>query len=96
MIVKACLRSGFCCKKGPCGFGHSISPTNPQCAFLIEHDDKTTSCGKYEEISKDPSSKFSPAFGSGCCMPLFNEARKQILQRDFKGVEQYIEIEDIY
>ena len=95
MIVRACLRSGFCCRRGPCGFGAPVSSTNPQCQFLIEHDDKTTSCGKHDEIIKDPSSVFSPAFGSGCCMPMFNEARTEILMRDYDGVEQYIEIKPL-
>lgn len=96
MIVKACLRSGFCCRKGPCGFGESISDSNHQCKHLIEHSDTTTSCGLYEEISKHPMSVISPAFGSGCCMPLFNEARFKIRQQKFGGQEQFIEIKDSY
>lgn len=95
MKVKACLRSGFCCKKGPCGFGESISNTEPQCKHLVVEDDGTTGCGIYSEIIKDPTSKFSPAFGSGCCMPLFNEAREAIKKSKYLGVEQYITIEEV-
>ncbi len=37
-------------------------------------------CGIAEEIVKDPTWKISPAFGAGCCRPLFNEARERILR----------------
>lgn len=90
MKVKACLRSGFCCKKGPCGFGESISNSNPQCSSLELHQDGTTSCGKYEEISQHPFASFSPAFGAGCCMPLFNDDRARIKNTLHGGQEQYV------
>lgn len=77
-------------------FGEAISDTNHQCKHLVEHDDSTTSCGIYSEISKDPTSVVSPAFGAGCCMPLFNEARHRIRQQQFGGEEQFIEIAEVW
>ena len=58
------------------------------------HEDETTSCAKYDYIRIQPGADFVPAFGAGCCMPLFNEYRDKILSRDFDGVEQVIEIRD--
>lgn len=92
MLVKKCLNSGFCCRQSPCGFGHR-SKNSPQCTYLKFRDDETSYCGKYEEIVKEPSHVWSPAFGSGCCSSM-NTFRENIKERDFNGVEQYIEIED--
>lgn len=94
IAVKECLRSGFCCTKSPCGYGAVTSNTNPACKYLVPHPDKRTSCGKYDEIIKDPNSKFSPAFGFGCCMPLGNGLRNDIRDRLFEGKEQYIDIDN--
>lgn len=78
-----CVQCGFCCAKTPCGFG-SWDEVRGGCACLTEDN----LCEKYEEILKDPSSKLSPAFGSGCCQPLFNERRREVLRKGFGGVEQ--------
>jgi hypothetical protein len=40
-------------------------------------------CGKKAEIDALPASmgaKWNPAFGAGCCMPLFNTNRQSILR----------------
>lgn len=78
---RPCLRSGMCCKKAPCPFGE-WNAARGQCRFLEvafkDGDVEVHSCGKYAEIAALPpeaGAEFSPAFGSGCCMPLFNEAR---------------------
>lgn len=94
MKVRACLRSGLCCRKSPCPYGEVISKTDSQCSSLVIHEDETTSCARYAYIITQPGADFVPAFGSGCCMPLFNEYREKILQRDFKGVEQVVYIKD--
>lgn len=93
MIVRQCLRSGLCCRKGLCGYGE-YDHTNKKCTSLIEHDDGTTSCGMYDVISQDPTAKISPAFGYGCCMPIGNTERERIKNVNYNGVEQFIEIED--
>jgi hypothetical protein len=93
MKVKACLRSGFCCSKAPCGFGEPVSNKNSQCKFLIMQEDGRSSCGKYDEIIKHPSSKFSPAFGAGCCMSMFNEKRDSIRKKFHNNEEIYVNVD---
>jgi hypothetical protein len=80
---RPCVGSGFCCKQAPCGFGKA-APGSPQCVYLERWEQTDTEtpryrCGKYEEIQKDPTAWFSPAFGAGCTSPLGNTAREQIL-----------------
>ncbi|MDK9790653.1 hypothetical protein [Vibrio sp. D431a] len=92
MMVKACVRSGMCCKKTPCGYGE-WNEDHTQCAFLEVDDKGLHGCGKYEEISKDPNSIYSPAFGYGCCMSIGNSARDEIIQTHHNGVIPYVEID---
>jgi hypothetical protein len=74
--------SGFCCRRGPCAFGE-WDDEKKQCSFLIDKEDGTTRCGKYEEIINLPKPEWywNPAFGAGCCATLFNEARERILKQ---------------
>lgn len=77
-----CVGSGMCCKKGPCPFGEADETGG--CRFLVvwEDDDLETEryrCGKHDEIVRDPTSWLAPAFGAGCCQPLFNDRRDAIL-----------------
>jgi hypothetical protein len=95
-----CVGSGMCCKKGPCGFGE-WNAVKSQCLYLEEaysavdaEDGQPTSiyrCGRYEYISKQPGAEWMPAFGSGCCMNLFNTNRQRVirllLQRDEGAME---------
>ena len=73
-----CLRSGVCCKKGPCAFGERTSEDDPACRYLEGDGPGSYVCGIAEEIVKQPGWEWSPAFGAGCCMPLFNEARERV------------------
>jgi len=73
-----CVRSGFCCKRGPCQFG-AWDADRQQCKFLETGDDGRYQCGIFDQIVDAPGSEWNPAFGAGCCMPLFNEARDKIL-----------------
>lgn len=86
VVVRACVRSGLCCRTGPCAFGEWDAAAH-QCRFLtVEHqgDGFTTfACGKKAEIDALPASRgaqWNPAFGAGCCMPLFNDNRQRILR----------------
>jgi hypothetical protein len=77
-----CVGSGMCCKRRPCGYGEPDETGG--CRFLVtwEDDDLDVEryrCGKYDEIKEQPGADFSPAFGAGCCQPLFNERRDEIL-----------------
>jgi len=37
-------------------------------------------CGKYAEIVASGQGELSPAFGAGCCSPMFNSARNAIIR----------------
>lgn len=83
MVTRLCVGSGFCCKKGPCGYGEA-HPETGACIYLEPWKDDTLEtpryrCGRYDYIVQQPGSEWSPAFGAGCCMPLFNRNREQII-----------------
>ena len=80
---RPCVGSGHCCKRGPCGYGEA-DPKTGACTSLVLWEDAVGNveryrCGKYEEISKQPTANVMPAFGEGCCQPLFNQARTRVL-----------------
>jgi hypothetical protein len=83
---RPCLRSGLCCKTGPCAFGEWDAAAQ-QCRYLqvTEQSPAFTiyACGKKAEIDALPDhygAKTNPAFEAGCCMPLFNANREAILK----------------
>jgi len=75
-----CVRSGFCCKRSACAFGE-YDHEKQQCKFLETGGDGRYQCGKFDEIVDAPFAEINPAFGAGCCMPLFNEDRQRIIER---------------
>lgn len=82
MSEPPCVGSGYCCKKAPCGFGEADATGG--CRFLVVWQQTETAieryrCGKYDEIVGRPGAELSPAFGAGCCSPLFNERRNAIV-----------------
>ena len=67
-----CMRSGWCCKKAPCGFG-MWTEDESQCTYLEGEKAGEYSCGKYDEIvagAPKNAAHISPAFGGGCCATL--------------------------
>lgn len=85
--VRPCVGSGHCCKTAPCMYG--APGLDGACAFLVPWVEATIEtpryrCGRYEEIRGQPGSYFYPAFGEGCCAPMFNVARHAIV-RELKG-----------
>lgn len=84
LIVRSCVRCGMCCTIAPCGFGEWSSKER-KCKFLSFSKRGRARCDKYYEIIKDPSSKFSPAFGSGCCSPIGNERRVEMIMKFYEG-----------
>lgn len=84
METSPCVGSGFCCQTAPCPFGQVTSPTNLACKFLEEikepHINKRYTCGIADQIIGKPGAELCPAFGAGCCMPLFNPNRRAIIQ----------------
>src|SRR4051812_5785691 len=94
----ACVRSGMCCKTGPCAFGEWDSVAK-QCRFLETAETHTThviySCGKKAEIDALPAeymAAFNPAFGAGCCMSLFNSNRRAILKAQANATHSSIPV----
>lgn len=86
MRTRQCVRSGLCCKSGPCAFGEWNEKAH-QCRFLdtTESGNGYTiyACGikdKIEALPPEAGAKWNPAFGTECCMPLFNENRQAIIQ----------------
>lgn len=80
---RACVGSGYCCKKAPCPFG-KWDPELQQCTYLVVWDQSETKteryrCGIFAHIAGQPGANLSPAFGAGCCSPLFNERRDAVL-----------------
>jgi hypothetical protein len=75
--ARPCVRSGFCCKQAPCGFG-KWNDAKTQCAHLEHGTDGRYVCAIVDDIMKDPTWVVSPAFGAGCCSPM-NLDRRQII-----------------
>ena len=83
--VQPCVRSGFCCKQSPCGFG-KWNAAKTQCEYLVGDNPGEYSCGIAEQIvnSGDSTWTLSPAFGAGCCSTL-NTDRLRILRERLPG-----------
>ena len=87
MTYRSCVNSGYCCTVRPCQFGDVTSQDNPSCKYLepaqVEPGKQPRFvCGIYDQIKDKPGASLSPAFGAGCCSPLFNVARQAILKEE--------------
>lgn len=67
----SCVQCGYCCSVTPCAFG--MAGTDGGCVYLTEDN----LCARYDELKDNPKAYYNPAFGSGCCSPLFNTRRQQ-------------------
>jgi len=73
-VCRPCLKCGYCCTKAACPFGE-WDVVRGRCKFLTAGN----LCGCYQEIIKRPHqalADLAPAFGAGCCMPLFDTWRE--------------------
>lgn len=82
--ARPCVGSGFCCKQAPCPYGER-DPVSGWCVHLVPWEGDTLGvpryrCGRYEYIRARPFADVVPAFGAGCCSPLFNDARDRIVR----------------
>jgi len=79
--IKPCMKSGFCCTKAPCAYGE-WNEEKSACKYLLPPNDiGQRDCGRYEWIINNVAGwEFYPAFGGGCCMPLFNEMREKVIE----------------
>jgi len=87
-----CVRCGYCCILCVCPFG-VWDEVLKRCAFLEGDRPGFFYCGKYEEIEANPSSKWSPSFGTGCCSSLFNETRQEAF-RNLCNCDLFLWIDD--
>ena len=80
--IKPCVGSGFCCTTAPCAYGE-LSESGKGCKFLLPVNDLgQKGCGKYDWIKENvPTWESYPAFGAGCCMPMFNDMRENIIKK---------------
>ena len=78
--IKPCMKSGFCCTKSPCAYGE-FNENKTACKYLSDPNDiSQRDCLRYQWIIENvPTYKSYPAFGGGCCMPMFNEMRDQVI-----------------
>jgi len=78
--IKPCMKSGFCCTTTPCIYGKWNSDKSA-CKYLgIPNKLGQRDCGRYDWIKKNVEGyEYYPGFGTGCCMPLFNEMREQVI-----------------
>lgn len=72
LVIRPCVRCGFCCRQGPCGYGH-WDRERKCCAHLTED----SLCGLYDEIILSGISHIHPGFGTGCSSVLFNPDREK-------------------
>lgn len=88
MKIKKCINCGYCCKVAACAFGVYDSQLKA-CEYLKEIKPGLYSCDQFQEILKNPLSKFNPAFGAGCCSSI-NSYRQDIKLKYYEGIEQYL------
>lgn len=77
----SCVGCGYCCKQSSCPYGE-WDAYKGQCASLSEPNEKGQHlCLLYDKIAKDKGSWSSPGFGVGCCSPLGNTRREELLRQ---------------
>lgn len=76
--IPPCVRSGFCCKQFSCTAGyHYGAELKGPCKFLRGEKPGAYACGLLVDgiISKD-----NIHAGAGCCSPMFNTDRNQVIK----------------
>lgn len=89
MKTTPCIKSGFCCTKAPCAYGE-WNDDRSACVHLSKPNEiGQRVCGRYDWIKENvPGWENYPAFGAGCCMPMFNEARASIITKYIENEER--------
>jgi len=77
-----CVGSGLCCKKARCVIGTMKHGAGGDCPSLVERDGRFW-CGEILNAAPEIAAKMREHLyvGAGCCMPLFNQAREQLIER---------------
>lgn len=81
VTIKPCMKSGFCCTKQPCVYGE-WNENKSACKYLSKPNEiGQRGCERYDWIKSNvPNWEYYPAFGAGCCMPMFNKMRDDIIK----------------
>lgn len=86
-LYSPCVRSGFCCKTAVCGYGEAGE--EGQCKYLVTkikgEGFEFFECARHDFIIAQPGHEMMPAFGEGCCMPLFNTFRNANIKAMIDG-----------
>lgn len=79
--IKPCVKSGFCCTKSPCGYGE-WNENKSACKYLSEPNELHQQlCLRYDWIKENVVDwEMYPAFGGGCCMPIGNQMRENVIK----------------
>lgn len=80
--ARACLGSGFCCSKAPCGIAmrkYGAKWTSP-CPSL-NFDGFRYWCAEYERVGPEVFLREAGGAGTGCSSPIGNEVRNAILKK---------------
>ena len=82
--IKPCIKCGFCCTQGPCGYGEWDS-VKKECIFLSKpNTQKQRFCLKYKEIRATAIGwQYTPAFSAGCGSSI-NSYRSNIIHNLIK------------
>lgn len=85
-----CVKCGYCCRKTVCPFG-VWDNENQRCVFLTENN----LCSQYDKIKKRPDASISPAFGTGCSSPMFNDVRNKKIRDEICDKCEFLHIDNI-
>jgi len=83
---RPCVRSGLCCKTAVCVVGMRHGEPAPvgggPCSFLRGDRPGFYSCGLVDDGLVDAGQL---DIGAGCCMPLFNQYRREAIDNGWDG-----------
>lgn len=79
--ARPCLRCGYCCRSGPCGYGGVRSAKNQRCVHLRGRRPGEYQCTIIASIVSKPGWELCPAFGAGCCSSM-NSDRQRLVEAE--------------
>ena len=78
-MFNPCVKCGFCCSQGPCGYG-LWNKTLKRCEYLEKPDGNLQQyCKIYNEILAFEKDSNMMMMGCGCSSSMFNDMREAVL-----------------